>query len=201
MEKAVFFYKIEKEKDTFVAYNCDKISDYGYSAKFIRIFTHDYKWDKFEAIFYSDGQVKDIIINGWTFTPQIKGFHRVYPVMSPGAPEFSIKGKDPMNCPFEANVYSFGFFREAAMDYFNRLVLLSKFPRKEIALSFNNLLILDKEKRNHSMIRLAEDLSTYYCEQIKLPNHDPILLRNIKEILNNKIDLYKRILENKKITE
>lgn len=203
MERTDYYFDIQRDGKSFVAYNSDNIKSLGYSAKFVRIFTRDFKWDKFNAHFYSDGQVKDIVINGWSFKPVINGFHRVYPVMDPRAPEFTIEGHDPKNNPFEFQIYTFGFFREAAKDYMNSLLLYSKFPDSTTAQLYNKLINVHNrhEIDKHCMIKIVRELKTFYLEQIKLPNHDVAFLNEIKKTLNEAIILYVKGLNVYQITE
>ena len=196
-----YFYKINSTIESYYAIETEELSIEGYSAKFTSINRGDFKWNKMEAFFYTNGQMKDFCMNGWVFSHRIEGRHRIYNVMNPGAPEFIINGIDPLRQHFQAKIYTWGFLKEAVADYMNSISLYSKFPNRDIAQSYNSLLNWNEEPNNEKrgeILPLVNKLREYYKNTDK-NNSDALLLDQVKLIVNKSIDDYLNYISELKI--
>ena len=196
-----FLFTLQSSLGSFYANESDELSSEGYAAKFSSIGTGDFKWHKLEGIFYTEGQMKDFEINGWTFSYRIEGLHRIYNIADPDSPEFTIKGLDPHQQVFEARVYTFGFFKEACADFMNEIHFYSKFPDRDIAQAFNKLKNrlkgsnIDKEMNN--LLPLIQEIRSFYSTH--RTNNEAKFYDQIKLELNAAIDDYVKQLNKLKM--
>ena len=184
------------------AVQTEYLSETGYSARFENIQTPDYHQNDFRATFYYDGQTEDIRINGWTFCPYIQGSYRIYNVIPADSPKFVIRALDPQQHQYECEVYTNGFFKEAAEDYLNLIHLLSKFPNREYADSFYKL----KMRNNcnfrigtEDLLPLLQSIKEYYGRYHDEENTDELFWGQLKDTYNEAVDDYTESLDSMKI--
>ena len=196
-----FLFTLQSTLGSFYTNESDELSTEGYAAKFSSIGTGDFKWNRLEGIFYTEGQMKDFEINGWTFSYRIEGHHRIYNVADPDSPEFIIKGLDPHRQVFEAKVYTFGFFKEACADFMNGIHFYSKFPDRDIAQAFNKLKNRMKginiEQRMNDLLPLIQEIRSFY--NTHKTDNDTQFYDHIKLELNAAIEDYVKQLNKLKL--
>lgn len=190
-----YYFSLRTSLGSFYAIKTEELSSEGYAAKLSSINTSDFKWNKLEGFFYTEGQLKDFEINGWTFSYRIEGSHRIYNVANPNMPHFIIQGLDPQGQHFKAKVHSFPFLKEASADFMNMIHFYSKFPDRDIAEAFNTLKYrrdaIDVESRMNNLLPLIQKIHSFYKINTT-GNHDAKFYDQIKLELNAAIDDYVR---------
>ncbi len=191
-----YFFRLNSSIGSYYAEETKELCTLGYAARFCSIGTMDFKWNHLEAEFYTDGKMEDIQLNGWTFSYRIEGKHRIYKQMGPDSPEFTIKGLDPEQHLFEIRIYTGGFFKEAAADFINNIMLISKFPDKDIATAYYKLKNYNREKTD--VIPLLKELEWFYSSNYK-SNTDELFWDKIRMSVNKTIEAYKEFIDTLKL--
>ena len=188
------YFKLNSSIGSYYAEETEELCTFNYAAEFRRIVTTDFKWDKFEADFYTHGKLEDIKIKGWTFSHRIEGIHRIYNQISPDSPEFKIKGLDPERHLLEIKIYTSGFFKEAAADFINNIELISKFPNRDFATVFYKMKNWNKGAKPIEVLPLLKEINTFY----KL-NHkeisDELFWDKIRKAIDKAIEDYKKTID------
>lgn len=193
-----YLFKLNSSIGSYFAEETEVLPSSGYAARFSSIATMDFKWNKLEAEFYTDGKLEDIQLNGWTFSYRIEGRHRIYNQMSPDSPEFTIKGIDPEQHLLEIKMYTFGFLKEAAADFINNIMLISKFPDRDTATTYYKLKNWNRESKTVDVLPLLKELKSFYSF-----NHDSItdemFWDRIKMSVDKAVEDYKKTIDTLKI--
>lgn len=193
-----YLFKLNSSIGSYYAEESEEISSFGYAAKFRSIGTCDFKWNKLEADFYTDGKLEDIQLNGWTFSHHIEGRHRIYKQMGPDSPEFTIKGLDPEQHLLEVKIYSFCFFKEAAADFMNNITLISKFSDRDIAAAYYDIKNWKRGEKSVDILPLLEEIKTFHtwkCNEIP----DELFWEKIRKSVDKTIVDYKETIDSLRI--
>jgi hypothetical protein len=189
-----YYLKLNSSIGSYYAEETEELCTFNYAAEFRRIVTTDFKWDNFEAEFYTHGELEDLKINGWTFSHRIEGRYRIYNQMEPDSPEFTVNGVDPEKHLLEIKIYSSGFFKEAAADFMNNIKLISKFPNRDIATVFYKMKNWDKGSKPIDVLPLLKDMNTFYKsyhEEIS----DELFWDKIRKTVDKTIEDYKKTID------
>ena len=188
------FFKLKSSLGSYYAEETVELCKLGYAAEFSSIGTMDFKWNKLEAEFYTDGKIEDIQLNGWTFSHRIEGHHRIYNQIGPDSPEFTIKGVDPNQHILEVKIYTLGFFKEAAADFMNNITLISKFPDRDSAMTFYKLLNWNRGSKTVDVLPLLKEMKSFYSF-----NHnsitDEMFWDRIKRCVDKVVEDYKKTFD------
>lgn len=193
-----YLYKLNSSIGSYYAEETEELSPCGYAARFCSIYTGDFRWNKLEADFYTDGKLEDIQMNGWTFSYHIEGHHRIYNQMGPDSPKFIIKGLDPKQHQLEVEIYSFPFFKEAAADFMNNITLISKFPDRDIVTAYYNMKNWNRGAKPIDTLPLLEKIKKFYtlnCREI----NDELFWDKIRKTVDEIIENYQKTIDTLRI--
>ena len=190
------YYKLYTTIDSYYATETDTLSQDGYEVKFSRKNIGDFNWEIFEAFFLNNGITEDFKLNGWTFSYVIQGHYRIYNMMHPDSPHFTINGIDPKTHSFKAEIYTRGFLKEAAADFMNNIILFSLFPDKDIAMAFNKLQNCDQKGpcTTTKLLPLIQEVYHFYKKHYT-PCPNERLWEQIRITYNKALDICKRDLD------
>lgn len=194
------FYKLNKSLGKFRALKTDKLVKEGFCAEFSNRGMDQYNNGKFEANLYSNGELIDIEINGWTFSFHIDGRYHM-----PGTYEslsFNMLAVDPdgTEVNFKCIPNNTYFSEMNVLCWFLDMIhTYSNFKDAETANKFCELLRAIKKD-------VGEELGlehALFFKEFYINNNnacpDRFFMKQIKETVNKAIDLFQNGIESYKI--
>jgi hypothetical protein len=206
------FYKLNKSLGKYRALRTNGIVNIGFYAEFSDNGMDQYNDGSFDANIYSDGELVDIEINGWTFSFHIEGRYHL-----PGSyksTSFCIEAVDPEG--IETSIYStpyYSYYREGDVlcSYLDLIHMYSHFKNADVAQKFYQLLrsVEGKHVTWRSVdsdiikpeigIAQAEFFKEFYEKNVDICK-DKFFLKQIREAVNNAVDAFQEGIESYKIS-
>ena len=202
-------YKLNKSLGKFRALRTDNIGNVGFYAKICDNGMDGFNNGSFEANFYSNGELTDIEINGWTFSFYVRGSYHLpgtYRLVS-----FCIEAIGPEGT--ETSIYNtpyFTFFRESDVlcSFLDLIHMYSHFNNAQVAQRFYQLLrsvesgyserAVDRDITPEVGMTQARFFKDFYEKEIESCN-DKFFLKLIREAVNKVVDAFQDRIESYKI--
>ena len=199
-ERRTHYFKFIKSLGKYFAKDIDSFENDGYCAE-VHI-----KLPKFggtyigyhKILIYTNGELEDFSINGWTFSFKVEGSYSQNWGKSFYEPEFDIQALDPSGNVCSFHIVSKGwttqydlphdFYTECVQDFFNCIHFYSNFNNRKEAGLFNELIHLQSNDYCYeNEIEKAKKMSDYY-KKIKGTCTNSSFLEKLKEIINTSLD-------------